>query len=343
VLEYRIINSEVINHPRTTGIPLLRDAATTRARTCSGEQCLLLRFTMPRAGGELMAGPGTTQVGVGAYNCDGTYSFYDDESAPAREEISDDPGRWAAEEVPTVVDPSKSGIERVKSVWAMNTNRQVKCSPFLDEENHIDWELCSQGFNLLEFPTEEANYDCIGAWNGAWTFGGKHESYGQLAENTTDDIHIVGATFCQTLAFGALPVDMRGMSCIDTPRCMPSPDDVFFNPEYPPERCPWAKLPDSLCPTTADEKSMWGCHLGDPSNVNGEEGYPDTVACSMEPPTETLDPDMGATSKGQCCDPMGMGADGLPACNAFRMVSQYAAAAAEITEQPRTGVPDKCL
>jgi hypothetical protein len=40
---------------------------------------------------------------------------------------------------------------------------------------------------------------------------------------------------------------------------------------------------------------------------------------------------MGVTTKGQCCDPLGMSTT-LPACNAYRLVQDFVAAAAEIDD-----------
>ena len=76
---------------------------------CAGEQCLLWRFTAPRKGGEFVAGAGEVEIGIGAYNCDGTYSFYGPNAAPDRSaEIGEsDPGRWQSVTVPADVDPSQ--------------------------------------------------------------------------------------------------------------------------------------------------------------------------------------------------------------------------------------------
>jgi hypothetical protein len=101
------------------------------------------------------------------------------------------------------------------------------------------------------------------------------------------------------------------------------------------------KLPDSLCPSNDDEREIYGCHLGAEGNPNEEEGYPETLNCTAEEPTEPLDPDNGATSDGQCCDPLGESTT-LPACNAYRTVQLFVAAAAEITTDPRNSVPEPC-
>jgi hypothetical protein len=132
-----------------------------------------------------------------------------------------------------------------------------------------------------------------------------------------------------------LPEDMKDKRCDTVPRCMPDEDGP----------CLWVKLPDSLCPETDGDKANWKCHLGAQMNVNAEVGYPDPVSCSMEAPTGPLDPAMGATTAGQCCDPLGDAdaANTLPNCNAYRLVQKFAAAAAEITDNPANELQRNCL
>jgi hypothetical protein len=50
----------------------------------------------------------------------------------------------------------------------------------------------------------------------------------------------------------------------------------------------------------------------------------------------------GLSFEGQCCDPLGAGTNGLPACNAFRMVYEYAASAAEIADERSDELPPVC-
>jgi hypothetical protein len=105
--------------------------------------------------------------------------------------------------------------------------------------------------------------------------------------------------------------------------------------------CLWVKLPDSLCPSNEAERTLFGCHLGAEGNPNGEDGYPSQLNCTQDAPAAPLDPDMGATSEGQCCDPLGQSST-LPACNAYRTVGTFVAAAAEITDDPRDDLPPVC-
>jgi hypothetical protein len=107
------------------------------------------------------------------------------------------------------------------------------------------------------------------------------------------------------------------------------------NPDITMRTCPWVKLPDSLCPEAGDE-DLFGCHLGSVENVNNEADYP-TVDCTMDAPSEAL-PD----EQGQCCDPLGAGTDNLPACNAFRIVNEFSASAAEITDDPSNELQPVC-
>jgi hypothetical protein len=333
VLEYRLNYVDIINHPLTIGTPDLVRTANQRADVCAGEQCLLWRFTAPREGGQLKAGMGSVEIGVGAYNCDGTYSFYGPKAAPARADIGEtDPGRWQSVTVPAEVDPTKEGIDRFHIPWVSNKNREISRSLFIwPADFTIDWELASTGFELTKFDTSEAGQDCMGARDRVkWTTADGFVSYSPLKGNDKDISNQTMQSYCSLLAFGVLPQAMKDKDCLTTPRCVRGTAD-----------CVWAKLPDSLCPETAEERAIFGCHLGDPANVNGEMGYPATLKCTPEKPTAALDPDQGATTDGQCCDPLGESTT-LPACNAYRTVGQFVAAAAEITDAPIDNVAPKC-
>jgi hypothetical protein len=163
-----------------------------------------------------------------------------------------------------------------------------------------------------------------------WKPGGTYEVYTPLPENDKEIITLISQTYCQLVAFGILPSDKKTTVLCTTARCMPGSAD-----------CPWKKLPDSLCPSDDAERALFGCHLGDKANVNNEMGYPTDVKCSDAKPTTPADPDMGDGSRGQCCDPMGTSAN-LPACNAYRLIQDYVAVAAEITDELADKVQQKC-
>jgi hypothetical protein len=189
---------------------------------------------------------------------------------------------------------------------------------------------------MLSIDTSEAGRECQGSYDGmAWTSPGRYQTFAPLKDNNKDIIDSITQTFCQLLSFSILMPEDRATPCIDNlPRCMPGS-----------EGCKYVKLPDSLCPESDAERANWRCHLGAKGNVNGEEGYPtdEELNCTMEAPTSPLDPDVDpAVSKGQCCDPLGTEESGLPACNAFRIINEFAAAAAEITDEPASTLPPIC-
>jgi hypothetical protein len=335
-MEFRVAQSLTDNMPHSSGIMALRDSAANRSKTCSSEQCLLMRMTVPREGGERVSGEGTTEIAVGRYNCDGTFSFYSDSAAPDREaEGRTGANRWAVREADAMIDVTKEGRDQ-STITGMNPNRRASCNAFyLDATSDIDWELCTLGFDILEIDTSVEARDGFGSFDGAnWTRPGKYEVYAPISLNDQDIINPLGITFCQLMAFGPLPPDFRAdTTCGETERCLPL-DPVPTAQED--RTCPYVKLPDSLCPEE-DEAEMFGCHLGARGNVNNEEGYPEELDCTMDAPTEAL-PD----KQGQCCDPLGQDTDGLPACNAFRIVNTFAASAIEITDEPSDELQPVC-
>jgi hypothetical protein len=333
-LEYRLNFVDIINHPLTIGTPDLMNSAAMRADVCAGEQCLLWRFTAPRSGGEFVKGPAEVEIGIGAYNCNGTYSFYGSKAAPDRTaEIGEsDPGRWQAVKVPADFDPSKDGIDRFHIPWTTNKNREIARSIFIwPADFTIDWELASSGFTITQFDTSEQGEDCMGTRDGhTWSTVAGFVSYSPLKGNEKDISNQTHQPYCSLLAFGVLPDSMKDTDCLALERCMPGSAD-----------CLWKKLPDSLCPETADDRAIFGCHLGAEGNVNAEMDYPAMLNCTADKPTAALDPDMGATSEGQCCDPLGKSTT-LPACNAYRTVGKFVAASAEITDDPIDNLPPAC-
>jgi hypothetical protein len=329
-LEYRINFTLTSNHPATIGADLLVQDGITRSD--QERQSLLWRFVQPRENGMAIAGPGQTTIGVGRYNCDGTYSFYDETAAPSVPNISTDVARWRAYTVPSTVDPTKSGRERNHVKFADNSNRNLVYTPFVKTDDYsLEWELTTQRFDILTIDTDETGRDCIGRRDGtSWMAGGTFEIYTPIADNNVSLIAAAGGiTYCQLVAFGIATT----FSCTDTPRCMPG------------DGCDWKKIPDALCPVSDEDKASWGCHLGALGNVNMEPDYPSDAAlnCTMEEPTGVLDPDLDPmASKGQCCDPLGQSTT-LPACNAFRLIQDYVAAAAEITDDRKNTLQPKCM
>src|SRR5205085_9034433 len=102
---------------------------------------ILWRFTFPRKGGQLIAGPGTFVIGVGRYNCDkGTYSYYGDTAAPAS---GGNAKRFAPVTNKITVDPTKEGRDRFKINFPDSAAaRAFTYTPFLNTNTYaLDWEL----------------------------------------------------------------------------------------------------------------------------------------------------------------------------------------------------------
>jgi hypothetical protein len=339
-IEYRLNYVDIYNHPHSVGLPDLQRTAGQRADVCSGEQCLLWRFTAPRTGGKFVAGKGEVEIGVGAYNCDGTYSFYGATAAPDRtKDVGEsDPGRWQSVKVPASVDPAKPGVDRYHIPWTTNKNREIARSIFLfPADNTIDWELASSGFTITDIQWSDTALDCIGSRKGdvGWNTVMGFESYSPLVGNELDISNQINQTYCSLLGFGLLPEGMKNKDCLKTARCMPD------GGSYGDGGCDWIKLPDALCPASAADRALFGCHLGAEGNPNKEDGYPTDLKCTPTAPTVAQNPDMGVTTTGQCCDPLAKSTT-LPACNAYRTVGKFVAAAAEITDQPRNSLPPVC-
>jgi len=330
-LEYRVSYFVPNNHPKTISSPLITGA--TLDRFDKEEQHLLMRFVVPYEGGEFKAGMGTAQIGAGRYNCDGTYSFYSDKAGQDTP-VWKDPARWATTPVPVMVDPSQSTWEKqVHTVWATNINRKVTNLPYITQmgSKPLEWEAASQGFDIIDMPPAKEAINCVGSRldPDRWGPDGQTVSYQRLDLNAKSAIQVLNnISLAQLQAFGG------GISAMK--------DDPMYDPNKAKRckpgdaGCQWLKLPDSLCPVTDDEISKWGCHVGDPMNE-------DKVAtkCSMEAPTGALDPDKGATSEGHCCDPLDT-KGALPACNAYRLVSDIVAGAAEITDAPSDKLQGSC-
>jgi hypothetical protein len=333
-LEYKANYFVTANHPKTAGTELIKPISIDRFD--KEEQVILFRFTVPRKDGEFVDGPATIQIGPGRYNCDGTYSFYGNKAAPSGPNFKD-ADRWELNDTPAKVDLSKPGGQQITAVWTTNANKDLSYLPYIQAmatpagEKPLEWETVTRGFNILSWPKIDEAIDCIGGRQDSsrWTPAAKTLSYAPLEENNKDVITAVGnITLSQLFAYGTISAEKKAMPAFNPvtgPRCMPGAG------------CDWLKLPDSLCPSDA-ESANWRCHVGYTDNPDKTP-----TSCSMEAPTGVLDPDNGATSEGQCCDPLAKNTNGLPACNAYRVESDVAAAAVEITDAPAQQIQQNCI
>lgn len=324
--EYRTNYFTIINMQRT--IDPATFGPTTIERFDGEEQSILFRFVLPQEDGKVVAKKAQVTVGAGRYNCDGTYSYYSETAAPA-DAGDGDKARWNVPSFEADVHPDKTDASRVKASYktSLALKNRLSYLPYLGTapDYALEWEGVSQGFDILEMPTGDENIDCVGSRksSGKWSAAGKTIAFGPLEPNNQTKISLVGATFCELMAFGTAsnPPD-----CLATPRCKPGDSG-----------CKWQRLPDSLCPTTDDEKKKWGCHLGYGGNPDND---PVKLNCAKDLPAE-IDPDNG-TVEGQCCDPQGTKDSGLPACNAWLQINEFVAAAVEITDKPADGLQESC-
>ncbi|HEX7479290.1 MAG TPA: hypothetical protein VF331_15900 [Polyangiales bacterium] len=339
-IEYRVAYQATTNQPQSLGLGAIN--ADNIFRINNEQLNVLWQFKGPREGGKSVSGPGKLRIGIGRSNCDGTYSFYSDKAAPAVASLNN-PARWQSKEFDSVIDASKQEPDRVVPVWSMNPNREYTYLPYLNAGGSVDWEVITQGFTIDKMPTDDSALDCIGeikSDGSGWKGGGTLTAYVPMEANDSSGIPLLnGQTTCQLLAFGAvLDVTSPKSSCKTTPREAPVQDSSACASDPKTKSC-WVKLPDSLCPASADEKSKWGCHVG-------YEGNPDKepTKCTHSPVTAALDPALGpVTTEGQCCDPLGKQSSGLPACNAWVTRNDFAAAAVKITAKDADALQKSCL
>jgi hypothetical protein len=327
-LEYRLNYFLLTNHQKTIDRNIL--GGVTINRYDAEEQSILFRLTEPQEGGKVVKGTGHSQIGGGRYNCDGTYSFYSDKAAPP-DVGTKKPDRWSVPAFETQVDPSKTDKDMVRPTWeaSLPVKNHPSSLPYLDGDFHLDWEGESQGFDIIQMPSGDDYLDCVGSRKdeSKWTPGGKTVAFGRLDLNDTDLIDQLGVNFCQLMAFGRME-GAADHKCQDTPRCMPDSKD-----------CAWQRLPDSLCPVTDDEMKSWGCHLGWGENP---DNAPDVKPHCTKDPAKDVNTDKNPDYEGQCCDPLAMGTDGLPACNAWLQINEFVAAAVQITDKPSDTVQESC-
>ena len=331
-LEYRMNYVFTTNHELTIGDKLV--ATLSIQRSDNEEQSTLIRMKLPRMNGKDVEGDGEFTNYVGRYNCDGTYSFYDDTAAPKTPTgLNDDVARWTPAKVKAHYNPAKIGTpDYITIPWSEKANRKLQYVPFVKPapDFSYDWELVNQGFRLLDFKVGGDGRDCIGKRDGAnWTAGGQFELYTPMGPNNKQIISTIQESYCTLVGFG-ITTD-KTLDCEKTARCVPGDSG-----------CAWKKLPDSLCPVTDADIDMFGCHLGDTKNTNKEKNYPTDLKCTMTAPTEPQDPSKVQTV-GQCCDPLGKKTDGLPDCNAYRLLNDVVAAAAEITDSTQHGLQPGCM
>ena len=98
-----------------------------------------------------VSGKGKLTIGVGRYNCDGTYSYYGANAAPAVDGFNKDQALATDRHADRRSTSSKEGRERSTIAFADNMNRKLTYTPFLDTASFAyDWELINQGFDITD-------------------------------------------------------------------------------------------------------------------------------------------------------------------------------------------------
>lgn len=344
VYEYRIMMNRVLSLPNTIGLSAIQDAMGTYYDQKAS-------ITLYRFKGDLSTqGEISGETGPGVYNCDGTYSFYGEGTASTAPSPT-----WST-------NPDRFMPSVMKGTWypdegRLDTDRKdLKKTTFgIPTYNYSEpgfplaYESPAKGGALLKFPIAPEQPDCVGSRSeSGWTLEGINEAYFLL-----DDLKKVtniprignpGQSSCQLDAFYILAQGKEKTTTCDMERCDINADAA----------CAWKELPDSLCPTNAAEEDTFPCHVGDKKKAaelkltcDGKQ-YTDfapkqwceTINKWPKPPCSDSSP-TSFDDTPQCCDPLGKDAT-LPACNAWRMVFKFSAAAVEITDKPTTKLATNC-
>lgn len=256
------------------------------------------------------SGPVTVTIGAGRSNCDGTYSFFSETSAPdfgagaAPLVERTDAARWA----PAVMNGQWDWDTAEKlTIAAAERAPGVRWAPVAKDHGLLGYEQPSQDLDYKftfagtsSTDIEPNDLNCVGGelTGGAWTSSLVQTVFFPVAELETAMVDSAAVTqnFCSFMGVGY----NASALCSEVPRaaadgCVRDPD----NGEY----CNWIELPGGMCDAEH-------CYIGD---------------------AEHPDANCGGTTGNDCCDPTGVTS---PACNAFVIEATAVLAAAEITDEP---------
>lgn len=297
--------------PATVGNPLIQ-ASLAMTYESDWSNTLVRVEGIPKTGSAEV----TVTIGAGRSNCDGTYSFFGEGSAPDHEGRTDG-DRWAAAVMTGTWDWSTP--EKL-TVAPADRAPGVRWGPVAKTDGLFGYEQPSQDL-YYEFTFEGASGDdvdaealnCVGGEfdTPAWNANLVQTTFFPISEleNSSVDSLTLTQNFCSFMGVGF----MRPELCDEVPRV--NPDGVTR-----PSNCPtvptgddiarcnvWSELPYGMCD---DEHCYNG---GDPVVANRDCG----------------------TADKPCCDPTGLSTE-MPACNAFAIRATAVLAGAEITDEPHT-------
>lgn len=262
----------------------------------NGADVTLIRFhDVPRT--EDMTEPVLVDVemGVGKMNCDGSYSFYGPNAAPApiHDGPPNDPGRWQVTKLQfeyNGFNATELATHPAEEIIAQNT--QLHWVPRWTETG-IDYEQPLEFMSLI-MTVDPNNWSCFGSIDsgGAWTKERQLTAFLPVEQLKKVPLPALGGqTQCGLLARGA------GAGECDVPQSE------------------WETKPQGYC---NEQYLCWVGVADDPEAASfWEEFYEGEDNCgSAEHP---------------CCDPAGVSTT-LPACNAYYNRSAIVLAATNITD-----------
>jgi hypothetical protein len=279
-LGYAVVFYRVKTQPNTVGSDIV--APFMKATLEAGYDTLLMRINGVIPEDEAPEGPMdvVVDIGSGRRHCDGTYSFYGPGAAPEHEG-RDDADRW---NVRTMTGTWDWGEDPYLTIDEEGRYRGLSWAPRWtlspDGEVVIDYEQPARNLDLTipnESRDEEGN--CVGKRLTDQTWEGPEAltTFVPLKQAKETVSRVVSQTICSILAN-----NVGGCPCEDERVC---------NGE------PWVEPPDSVCPD--EETDETPCWIG----VKTHPNFDAERDCNDSDRT--------------CCDPLGQGTDGLPACNAW--------------------------
>jgi hypothetical protein len=278
------------------------------------EDMVLIRYNqVPRT--EDMTGPVQVNfdMGSGKENCDGTFSFYGEGSAPLpleqEKDIGDHPDRWAKKNLTTMYNGFKAPIlaDKIPEDDVVRINGLVWQPRWLP--GGLNYEQPAAFVNItlvndLSVAAGDANYSCFGSMDntGKWTRTLKLTLFIPLKEAEIAVIPALSQSLCGVLANG--PVTGGGGNCNDKPQDQ------------------WQNQPGGYC------DGDYRCWIGDKNNSEYADFW-----------SNYYKSEGGCGKTYKCCDPTGKDSS-LEKCNAFYIRNSVTLAAVTITPDDITNPAD---
>ncbi len=310
-IEFRVNALQTSSQPNSVGNPLIQASLATTYET-DWSNTLVRIEGIPKEG----SGPVTVTIGAGRSNCDGTYSFFSDTSAP---DFGAGSAPWFVERT----DPARWEASVMAGTWDWDSEEKLTI-PTANRPEGVRWAPVAKDNGLLgyEQPSQDLNYEftfdgtdstditaealnCAGGRllaESMWDASLVQTTFFPIADLETAQVDSLTLTqnFCSFLAVGFMQPEL----CDEVPRVAPDgcePTDNTGACKH------WVELPVGFCDAEH-------CYVGD-------EDHP-RANC-------------GGDTGNECCDP-GADDDTMPDCNAFLIEAEAVLAGSEITDEPHT-------